>query len=182
MKSKILNRLVIFVGIAIAGYYFFTVVLIDFIAVPFSAYQSRQAFLEVENEKEAIAYVKSIFLEKTDLQLPEHYEILRDSVAHTEGAFDSDYSYYLTLHYADKDEKDLVTQIKHSVYFDSLTYQDWANPIWERIEKKTSKGIWVYDEVGFQFIHCNNDTNRFEPFNLTIDTLQNSLALDLFHL
>jgi hypothetical protein len=120
--------------------------------------------------------------EKTDLKLSENFKVLIDSVEQTEGALDSDYSYDLTIQYAQLIEKNIVAQISNSVLFDTIKTTNYADPIWDIIHSKTKKGIWARNKVGFEFLHCDNDVNRPEPFYLTVDTLTNRIELNLFHL
>jgi hypothetical protein len=120
--------------------------------------------------------------EKTDLKLPKNFKVLLDSVRQTEGAFDSDYSYALTIEYNQLQEKEIVKQITNSLLFDTIKTSNYADPIWDEINSKTEKGIWASGKNGFEFFHCDNEKNRTEPFYLTVDTLTNIIELNLSHL
>ncbi len=119
---------------------------------------------------------------KTDLELSENFEIIKDTVEHTEEAFDSDYSYELTIEYKESDSKNIKEQILNSKFFDTINSTNYADPIWEIIDSKTNKGIWTYDKNGFEFLHCDNKKNRPEPFYLTVDTITKRIELILIHL
>lgn len=47
---------------------------------------------------------------------------------------------------------------------------------------KSEKGIWKRDSNGFDFEHNGNDINRAEPFYFKVDTLSNTIELNLSHL
>jgi len=124
----------------------------------------------------------NLIKEKTDLIINENFQILEDSVIHTEGAFDLDYTYNLKIKYDQKAEKNIVEQITNSMFFDTIRILNYADPIWKFINLKTEKGIWAIEENSFQFLHCDNEINNREPFSLEIDTLTNKIDLTLIHL
>lgn len=119
---------------------------------------------------------------KTDLSLPDRFKVLLDLATHTEGAFDSDYSYQLTIEYDKLVEQEIINQIIESPLFDITNATNYNDPIWELIQTKTQKGIWSHQENGFKFLHCNNAINRPEPFYLTVDRITNKISLNLTHL
>ncbi|MGZ9675670.1 hypothetical protein [Flavobacterium sp. GNP001] len=120
--------------------------------------------------------------EKTDLKLPINFKVILDSVKNTEDAFDSDYFYALTIEYKKSNEKEIIKQITNSILYDTIKTKNYADPIWAVINSKTEKGIWANEKKGFEFLHCNNDKNRDEPFYLTVDTLTNRIELNLTYL
>jgi len=116
------------------------------------------------NSKVALERVEPLIKEKTDLIIPKKYEILKNLIEHTEGAIDSDYSIKLTIKYEESDQKYVVQQILN------------------QLNSKSEKGIWKPYENGFNFKHSGNENNRAEPFYFQVDTLANSMKLNLSHL
>lgn len=135
--------------------------------------------ISIENQKLEIS---KLIEDKTNLKLSNDFTVLLDSIAHTEEAFDTDYSYYLIIEYHPLMEKNIVEQITTSLLFDTIQSSNYADPIWELIHSKTEKGIWASSKNGFEFFHCDSDLNKGEPFYLTVDTLTNRIELDLTHL
>jgi len=126
--------------------------------------------------------IQSLIKNKTDFIIPKDYEVSKNLIHHTEGAFDSDYSIELTIKYQSSEEKYIVEQIINSELFDITKTQNYTDPIWTKINDNTEKGIWSKKENGFNFLHCDNDKNRSEPFYFEIDTLNNIIELNLSHL
>lgn len=124
----------------------------------------------------------NLIQEKTDLKLPINFKVILDSVKDTEGALDSDYFYALTIEYKQSNEKEIIKQITNSILYDTIKTTNYADPIWDIINSKTEKGIWSNEKEGFEFLHCDNEINRSEPFYLTVDTLTNRIELNLSHL
>lgn len=116
------------------------------------------------DEKLATKNIKPLIKEKTDLVIPENFEVLDNLIEHTEGAFDSDYSILLKVKYLEVDEKSITEQISNTLHL------------------KSEKGIWKRSENGYRFEHKNNEENMAEPFYFEIDTIINTLELDLYHL
>lgn len=112
----------------------------------------------------AIERIETLIIEKTDLIIPDEIKVLRNLIEHTEGAFDSDYSIGLSIEYLESDEKHITEQILKSMSLES------------------EKGSWKKFENGFDFKHNYNEINECEPFNFKVDTLNNKIELDLFHL
>lgn len=112
----------------------------------------------------SIGRIEPLIKEKTDLSIPEEYEILENLIEHTEGAIDSDYSVGLKIKYKESEEKYITGQIRN------------------RMDSQSDKGIWNYYENGFDFEHSDNERNRYEPFYFKVDTLSNTIELNLIHL
>jgi hypothetical protein len=112
----------------------------------------------------SIARIEPLIKEKTGLNIPKEYEISENLIEHTQGAFDSDYSIDLKIKYQESDEKYVTEQIH------------------DRIKSKSEKGIWKRYVRGFDFEHSGNDINRAEPFYFKVDTLSNTIELNLMHL
>ena len=126
--------------------------------------------------------ISSLIKKKTDLELENNFIILKDDIKHTEGAFDSDYSYELIIKYQDFEKHKIKNQILNSILFDTTNTRYNPKSIWKIINSKTDKGIWTYSKYGFEFLHCDNDKNRPEPFYIRVDTLTNRIELNLMHL
>ena len=135
-----------------------------------------------KSEEWTKADMNHLIQEKTDLKLSENFNVIIDSVEQTESALDSDYSYRLTIEYNQLMEKNIVEQITNSILFDTIKTNNYADPIWKTINSKTEKGIWTSEKKGFEFLHCDNEKNRTEPFYLNVDTLTNRIELNLTHL
>ena len=116
------------------------------------------------DEKLASERIEPLIREKTDLTIPNDFEILENLIEHTEGAFDSDYSIGLTIEYKESDEKNIVEQILKSA------------------ELESDKGSWKKYDNGYDFEHKYNEINRAEPFYFKVDTLNNKMELNLSHL
>ncbi len=112
----------------------------------------------------ALDRIEPLIKEKTDLIIPKDFEVLKNLIEHTEGAFDSDYSIGLTIEYKESDEKNIVKQIIKSA------------------ELESDKGSWKKYDSGFDFEHKYNEINRAEPFYFKVDTLNNKMELNLSHL
>ena len=108
--------------------------------------------------------IKPLIIEKTNLTIPKDFEILENLIEHTEGAFDSDYSILLKIKYQESEEKYITEQIHNG------------------IKSKSENGIWKPNENGFDFKHNANEINRAEPFYFEVDTLSNTIKLNLTHL
>jgi len=137
---------------------------------------------KTESIKSQKPEISKLIEDKTNLKLLDDFTVIVDSIVHTEGAFDTDYSYYLIIEYNPLIEKNIVEQITSSVLFDTIQSSNYADPIWEVIHSKTEKGIWASTENGFNFFHSDTNPNKAEPFYLTLDTLTNRIELDLTHL
>ena len=94
------------------------------------------------DEKLSVERLESLIREKTGLTIPNDFEILKNLIVHTEGAFDSDYSIGLKIEYKESDEKNILEQII------------------DNENSKSDKGIWKHYENGFDFEHNNNEINR----------------------
>jgi len=112
----------------------------------------------------SIARIEPLIKEKTKLNIPKEYEILENLIEHTEGAFDSDYSIGLKIKYKESDEKFITEQIHNGM------------------KSNSEKGIWKRYVSGFDFEHNENEINRAEPFYFKVDTLSNTIELNLMHL
>ena len=112
----------------------------------------------------SIARIEPLIKEKTELNIPKEYEILENLIEHTEGAIDSDYSVSLKVKYQESDEKYITRQIHN------------------RINSKSEKGVWKHHIRGFDFKQNGNDINRAEPFYFKVDTLSNTMELNIMHL
>ena len=112
----------------------------------------------------ALDRIKPLIKEKTDLSIPNDFEILENLIEHTEGAFDSDYSIGLKIKYQESEEKHITEQIHNG------------------IKSESKNGIWKRYENGFDFEHNGNKINRAEPFYFKVDTLSNTIELNLMHL
>ncbi|CAM1361057.1 membrane hypothetical protein [Tenacibaculum litoreum] len=108
--------------------------------------------------------IEPLIKEKTDLIIPQDFEVLENLIEHTEGAFNSDYSIGLTIKYKESDEKNILEQILNSA------------------ELESDKGSWKKYDNGFDFEHNYDEINRAEPFYFKVDTLNNKIELNLSHL
>ena len=108
--------------------------------------------------------IEPLIKEKTDLTIPKDFEILENLIEHTQGAFDSDYSIGLKIKYQESEEKYVTEQILYGK------------------SSKSDKGIWKQYENGFDFEHSENEMNKAEPFYFKVDTLSNTIELNLMHL
>ena len=111
-----------------------------------------------------IETIAPLIKEKTNLIIPKDFKVLDNLIEHTEGAFDSDYSLFLTIEYKESDEKNIREQIL------------------KNIEVASDKGLWKNYSNGFDFEHNNNEINQVEPFYFKVDTLKNKIELNLSHL
>ena len=116
------------------------------------------------DSKLTLESIEPIIKEKTDLTIPKDFEILENIIEHTEGAFDSDYSIRLKIRYQESEEKNITEQI------------------YSGIKYKSENGIWKRYKNGFDFEHNENELNRAEPFYFKVDTLSNTMELNLMHL
>lgn len=132
------------------------------------------------NSKKAKEHDVKRIRDKSDLIISENFISLQDSVAHTPGAFDSDYAWYLKLLFPDTEAVKIKIQIKSSEYFDMSKYQDYSDTIWRNLEEKNKKGLWCIKKNEFSFIHSR--TEQSEPFTLDFDTTNNILYMKLQHL
>ncbi|MFD2915483.1 hypothetical protein [Psychroserpens luteus] len=169
------------------GKWYLSILQFSVLIVPTVAFAGLLILGQILNEKsEPREWTKNnmigLIQEKTDLKLSENFKIITDSVQHTEGAFDSDYSYELIIEYQELEEIQIKEQIKNSVLFDTINTRYNPKSVWKIIDSKTDKGIWTYYNNGFEFLHCDNHKNRPEPFYFTIDTLKNKIELNLQHL
>ena len=112
----------------------------------------------------ALNRIEPLIKEKTDLSIPNDFEVLKNLIEHTEGAFDSDYSIGLKIKYPESEEKHITEQIHNG------------------IKSTSEKGIWKRNQNGFDFEHNGNEINRAEPFYLKVDTISNTIELNLTHL
>ncbi|TRZ43150.1 hypothetical protein [Robertkochia solimangrovi] len=112
----------------------------------------------------ALDRIEPLIKEKTDLIIPKGFEVLKNLIEHTEGAFDSDYSIGLIIEYKESDEQNIVEQILKSA------------------EMESDKGSWKKYESGFDFEYNYNEINRAELFYFKVDTLNNKMELNLSHL
>ena len=120
--------------------------------------------LDKPNEELTLERIEPLIKEKTDLTIPKDFEILENLIEHTEGAFDSDYYIGLKIKYAESEEKYVTKQIH------------------DGMNSKSKKGIWKHYENGFDFEHSETENNRAEPFYFKVDTLSNTIELNLTHL
>ncbi|MDC7998016.1 hypothetical protein [Gilvibacter sediminis] len=118
----------------------------------------------IGNNQLAYDSIQPLIEEKTDLVIPDDYEVWENTIQHTEGAIDSDYSLELTLVYNDWDEAAIMRQIHY------------------HSELESEKGVWKKYNDGYDFIHHNNEINRAEPFYFKVDTVLNEITLNLSHL
>jgi hypothetical protein len=114
--------------------------------------------------KLALDRIQPLIKEKTDLIIPKDFEVLKNVIEHTEGAFDSDYSIELIIKYKETDEKDIIEQILKGS------------------QLKSGKGSWKKYNNSFDFKYIHNEINRVEPFYFNVDTLNNKMELSLTHL
>ena len=124
----------------------------------------------------------SLLSEKSDLQISKNFNVIKDSIKNTEGAFDLDYTYYLKIEYDKLEEENIIEQIINSAFFDTIQFMNYAEPIWKEVQLKGKKGIWTKEEKGFRYLYLNNGVNSREPFYLNIDTTTNRIDLTLIHL
>lgn len=84
------------------GFALFSISLTPFFALGFLVY----LFFGTTNKpdgKLALDRIEPLIKEKTDLVIPNDFEILKNLIEHTEGAFDSDYSIGLKIKYLESD-------------------------------------------------------------------------------
>jgi hypothetical protein len=150
-------------GKAKIGFFQLSILAIPFIFFAFIAYLFA-GITNKPNEKLALENIELLIQDKTDLIIPKNFEVLKNLIEHTDGAFDSDYSISLSIKFEESDEKNILEQINKSA------------------EIKSNKGLWKKYKNGFEFEHNNNEINSAEPFYCTVDTLNNNIKLILNHL
>ena len=150
-------------GKKITGFILLSTALMPIFALGFMVYLFAGT-MNKPNGELALDRIEPLIKDKTDLIIPKDFEVLKNLIEHTEGAFDSDYSIGLTIEYKESDEQNIVEQILKSA------------------ELKSDKGSWKKYDSGFDFEHNNNQINRAEPFYFKVDTLNNKMELNLSHL
>ena len=140
-----------------------SILTLPFLLIGFMAYLFAGIMDKVDGELSR-ERIEPLIIEKTDLNIPKDFEILENLIEHTEGAFDSDYTIGLKIKYQESEEKQITEQIHKG------------------INSKSEKGIWKSYANGFNFEHSENEINRAEPFYFKIDTLSNTIELNLMHL
>lgn len=107
------------------------------------------------------------------------FKVLTDSIHHTDGAFDSDYTWYVKIKFAENYFSPLKDKIRYSPYFDLARYEYDGN--WKKIDTAQITGIWCIDSAEFRFVQKPINFNP-EPIYLTVDTINRILDLTLMHL
>ncbi|MFD2561165.1 hypothetical protein [Aquimarina rubra] len=153
----------LFKGKIVIGFFQLSILVVPFVFLGFMAYLFAGMMNKPDGEL-ALDRIEPLIKEKTDLIIPKDFEVLKNLIEHTEGAFDSDYSIGLTIEYKESDEKNIIKQILKSA------------------ELESDKGSWKKRNNGFDFEHKYNETNRAEPFYFKVDTLNNKIELNLSHL
>jgi hypothetical protein len=153
----------LFKGKKIIGFLQLSILVTPFLFLGFMIYLFAGMMNKPDGEL-ALDRVEPLIKEKTDLSIPNDFEILENLIEHTEGAFDSDYSIGLKIKYQESEEKYITEQIHNG------------------IKSEPENGIWKRYENGFDFEHNENEINRAEPFYLKVDTLSNTIELNLMHL
>ena len=153
----------LFKGKVVIGFLQLSILVVPVLSVGLMVYLFAGIMNKPDGEL-ALDRIKPLFKEKTDLIIPQDYEVLENLIEHTEGAFDSDYSIALTIEYKESDEENIVEQILKSM------------------ELQSDKGMWTKYNMGFDFEYNNNEINRAEPFYFKVDTLHNKIELNLSHL
>jgi hypothetical protein len=107
------------------------------------------------------------------------FYVLKDSIHHTEGAFDSDYTWYVKIKFTDSYFSPLKDKIRYSPYFDLARYEYDDN--WKKIDTTKITGVWCIDSAEYRFVQKPLNFNP-EPIYLSVDTINRILDLKLMHL
>lgn len=129
------------------------------------------------NSKAAIRYdINSLTSINLDTS---KFEVLMDSIHHTEGAFDSDYTWYVKIKFSNEYFDTIKNRIRYSRYFGKARYYGGIN--WKKVDTTNLKGVWFIDSNKFEFIQRSDYLNP-EPIYLNVDTVNKMLDLTLIHL
>ena len=153
----------LFKGKIVIGFFQLSILAVPFLFLGFMAYLFAGMMNKPDGEL-ALDRIEPLIKEKTDLTIPKDFEVLENLIEHTEGAFDSDYSIGLKIKYQESEEKHITEQIQNG------------------IKSESKNGIWKRYKNGFDFEHKENEINRAEPFYFKVDTLSNTIELNLMHL
>ena len=107
------------------------------------------------------------------------FMVLLDSIHHTEGALDLDYTWYVNIRFENDYFEDLKRTIRTSADFNALTEQ--FDPNWSSIDTSNIKGVWYEHATLLKFAQKPREFNP-EPIDLSVDTLTKTLDLRLIHL
>lgn len=116
----------------------------------------------------------------TDIRLDTtQFEVLLDSIHHTEGAFDLDYTLYVKIKLSDECFATLKDSITSSSNFNKIQYEWDKN--WIKIDTANIKGVWNFNNNNYQFIQKPLDFNP-EPYTLSIESNTKIMSIELIHL
>lgn len=117
--------------------------------------------------------------EKTNITLDtNNFIILLDSIYNTEGAFDSDYSWFVKLKFDNNYFDKLKEIIRTTPNYCAIEHQYGES--WNNIDTSKIKGIWIVDSVYFKYYQ--KPKTYSEPIILSIDTVTKTFDLELIHL
>lgn len=121
--------------------------------------------------------------EKTNLQLDTNsFTIYLDSIKHTEGAFDSDYSWLIMAEFDAASFEELKQSIRETPGFCMVgAYEQFYNKNWAKIDTSAIKGAWAIDSVYVKFVEKPVGF-RGEYLRFSLDTLTRIADVELTHL
>jgi hypothetical protein len=124
-----------------------------------------------------------LILEKTNLQLDTNsFTINLDSVKHTEGAFDSDYCWFIKSQFDKISFEKIKQNIRTTIGFCTVgAYEQFYNEKWAKIDTSKIKGVWTIDSVFIKFIE-KPIAFRGEILQFSLDTLTQQANVELIHL
>lgn len=139
------------------------------------------------SKEEMIAIIK----ENTTLTISDNFKILRDTIAHTENAFDSDYWFEFIIKFDENESHKTIQTIKtlrnywksedFYLRLDSSEFKT-AKQLFQEIG---TKGLWHKYKEGFIFTNQIIETvEDFEPNQIWVgfDTIKKELTYSLCHL
>jgi hypothetical protein len=128
---------------------------------------------------------RDLIIEKTGFPIDTRsFSISLDSVDHTEGAFDSDYTWNIKTQFNDTQFEKLKQNIRATKYFKFLQISE-ANDkeMWAKIDTAKVKGVWITDSIFYKFVEKpTRDGFRAEEFYFSIDTVTKQSRVVLIHL
>jgi hypothetical protein len=127
--------------------------------------------------------------ERSVLEVSDEFDVLMDTIFHTEGAFDSDYRLELLVKFDEIESKKIRRQIEklanywqsENLNLDSTEMKE-AKAIFKKVG---TRGLWYKTREGFDFTNSimeSIDAYEAEPTWISFDTLKNELHYSLSHL
>lgn len=108
------------------------------------------------------------------------FVVLMDSIHHTEGAFDSDYTWYVKIKFGNEYFDSLKCNIRNTSYYNAV--KGYGSNGWKGVDTSKVKGVWyARDTAKIEFIKKPNYFDP-EPIYLNVDTVNKILNLTLMHL